>query len=100
MRAERQAAAAAVARDWPEGVCHFCGVTAEQVDGDRIRWLGQRRTVCSQPGCVRRLWLAVDQEERRTHQARRKRTPADIHQLKLAEAKARRRASRRKGKAA
>ena len=93
-----------VTRDWREGVCHFCGIRDEQVDGDRIRWYDAKRRICSQPGCVRRFQIAVEQEAHRLRRLRRtgKRTPAQVHEQILEERKARRRAARlrRKGKAA
>jgi hypothetical protein len=95
---DRQAIAANVAQSWQPGFCHYCGVTEEQVDGDHIRWLGAKRTVCSQPGCIRRFNSDIDRAIARIRQTQRKRTPADIHALKIEERRARRRASRLRGK--
>lgn len=91
---DRQAVAGVVARERPAGICHYCRVTEEQVDGDRIRWLGTKRTVCSQPGCIRKFDIDIDREIARQRQTKRKRTPAEIHALKIEERRSRRGASR------
>lgn len=35
------------------GVCQYCGVRDELVDGDGLRWHDVARTCCSQHGCVK-----------------------------------------------
>lgn len=103
MKPHRERIAAQLALDWPEGVCHYCAIADDQVDGDRIRWLGRRRKVCNQSGCVRRFNADIDRAEPEDRQARRKRTPGDIHLLKMQEKRERRAVSRarsRKRKAA
>ena len=99
--ARREWMADAIAASWPAGICHFCGIPDERVDGDRIRWVDSRRAVCSQPGCVRRFGSEV---EKALHAARpkRKRSPAEVHALILEERRRKRREYRlrRKGRAA
>jgi hypothetical protein len=91
-----------VTRSWPSGVCHFCGVLDEQVDGDRIRWADAHRSVCNQPGCLRRFRIEVDREGQRLRAANRRRTPAEVHEQIMKERRERRTAARarRKAKAA
>lgn len=98
MNPRLEAVAAAIARDWPSGRCHYCEITDAEVDGDKVSWLGARRTVCSKPGCVARFRADTAREEMRVRPQRRRRTPADIHELKREEARSRRRAARERRK--
>lgn len=98
MTPERSAIAVKLARDWPEGICRYCAIAEERVDGDRIRWLGRRRTVCNQPGCVRKFGLDIDRAEKADRRAKRKRTPAEIHELILDEKRRKRPASRERSR--
>lgn len=91
-------AAVLVASSWPAGVCHFCGLTEEHVDGDRVRWFNTSRTVCSQPGCIRQFGFEIDRWELR-HRRPRKLSPADVHELIREEAKRKRRQYREAAKA-
>jgi hypothetical protein len=103
VKPHRERIAAELARDWPEGVCHYCTISDDQVDGDRVRWLGRRRKVCNRSICVKRFNVDIDRAEMEDRQVTRKRTPADIHLLKMQEKRERRAASRarsRKRKAA
>jgi hypothetical protein len=69
------------------GICKYCRITDDQVDGCRISWIDMMRTCCNRSACVR----ARNEELRRQRAARpRPHTPADIHQLKKQEAAAKR----------
>jgi hypothetical protein len=69
-----------VARPTP-GRCRFCGITEDQIDGDRHRWLGDSRTVCAKPACIRAHYAEADRRKFEDRQRKRKRTPAEIHEL-------------------
>ena len=73
----------------PPGVCRFCKVTEDQVDGDKRSWLGKDRTCCSDYGCVRQHWAEVDRAKANARQATRRRSPAEVHRAIIAEQKAR-----------
>lgn len=79
---------------WPAGVCHYCGITDADVDGDRIGWLTPARCVCNQFACRRKFENAKRELARDLRQATRKRTPAEIHELKTKERAAKRRRNR------
>lgn len=99
---ERAQLAARIAGRWPAGVCHFCGIRDEQVDGDRIRWINDERSVCSQVGCVRQFNAEIGRAAFAGQRKPRKRTPADISELKEQERRQRAAAARarRKGRVA
>ena len=82
------------------GVCRFCGITDEQIDGDRVRWLGESRTVCSKPACIRAHYAAVDRRKSEHRQRTRKLSPAEIHALILKKRKRSRQGRGPKGRAA
>jgi hypothetical protein len=63
------------------GRCRFCGITEDQIDGDRHRWLGDSRTVCAKPACIRAHYAEADRRKFEDRQRNRKRTPAEIHEL-------------------
>jgi len=101
----RDAIAAALARSWPRGVCHFCELRDEQVDGDRHRWLNEQQNVCSATGCVIQMRNAVDRAMALQQRGRRKLTPPEVHELKMQKIRKRRQKYRakqaqRKGRAA
>jgi hypothetical protein len=101
----REAIGAAIARDWPRGVCHFCGIRDEQVDGDRHRWHSSRQDVCSAPGCIVQLNAAIDRAMMLLRRGNRKRSPGEIHRLQQEERRLKRqqyraRRAQRKGRAA
>jgi hypothetical protein len=79
------------------GECRFCGITDAEIDGDRFRWLNNRRDCCANPACVAARERKA--KEARETQARmnRKRTPAEIEDLKRQERAARRRRRSLKG---
>lgn len=35
------------------GVCQYCGVTDDQVDGDKLCWHDSNRDCCTRPSCVK-----------------------------------------------
>ena len=89
---DRERVAARLVSRWVSGQCRFCLITDEHVDGDRIRWAGSQRNVCSRSQCMRRFQDEVTRELGRVERAvQRKRTPAEIHALKLEERRAKRR---------
>jgi hypothetical protein len=80
------------------GVCEFCHVTDDQVDGCRLSWFDDTRTCCSKSGCIK----ARGEKARRRKVATpapRRRTPADIHALIVEERKAKRKRYRDAAKA-
>ncbi len=77
------------------GECRFCGVTEDKIDGDKLCWLGPSRTVCNKPGCVRAHYADRDRMAVLARKANRKRTPAEIHAIKLQEARDRRKRNRK-----
>jgi hypothetical protein len=86
------------------GKCHFCGCHGDSCKlatggDDRCTWLGVSRTVCTNPMCIRAHYADRDRVEVAAKKARRKRTPAEIHQLMIEERRERRHRSR-KGRAA
>jgi hypothetical protein len=86
------------------GTCQFCGDTDDedrggQIDGDRFRWLTDRRNCCSRFECERAWAAKVKKEKEEIARRRRKRTPAEIEDLKKQERAARRRRRSLKGAA-
>jgi hypothetical protein len=97
---ERERIAERIAQRAPARVCRYCGIRDEQVDGDRRRWLNRERNLCNAPGCIRQWSAMLDRAVAAANRRPRKRTPAEIHQLKLQEKRdARRRYRARKGAA-
>jgi hypothetical protein len=84
------------------GVCRFCGIAEDQVDGDKRRWLGESRTVCDAPACIRAHYAEIDRRKYVDRQKSRKRSPGEIHELIKKERREKRKAarSRQKGRAA
>jgi hypothetical protein len=80
-----------------QGKCRFCKADEARVDGDKLSWFGPDRTCCSQYDCIRQHWAEIDRAKRLRRP--RKRTPADIHEIKLAERSARSRRTRDAAKA-
>ena len=76
---DRERIAAIVAGRWPAGQCHYCHILDERIDGDRIRWIDQRRNVCSR--CVRAFHAEIDRAIARMLRPKRKMTPAEVHEL-------------------
>lgn len=87
-----------VAMNWTPGMCHFCGITDAEVDGDRVRWFNAWRTVCSKPGCIRQFDAEVARWERR-HRAPRRLNSAEVHELIREETKQKRKQYREAAKA-
>jgi hypothetical protein len=84
------------------GKCRFCGITEDRIDGDRRCWLGESRTVCNAPACIRAHYAERDRQKYTDRQRSRKRTPGEIHELIKKERREKRKAAqqRRKGRAA
>lgn len=98
MTAREQVEEAAAAA-WPRGVCHFCEVEEDRVDGDRIRWLRVERNVCSQPGCIRAFSAVVERALARLTRRPRKLSPGQVHELILEKERKKRREYRERAKA-
>lgn len=79
-------------------VCRFCGDCDEehggQIDGGRFSWLTTRRDCCNRYACQSKNAAAKKQVADAVRQATRKRTPAQIEELKRQERAARRRRNR------
>lgn len=89
------------------GTCRFCGCTEDRAcrlpTGEPCSWFDRMRTICNNPACICQYFQAESRAAVEAFKSRpKKRTPADIHLLMLAEKRARRRAARarRKGKVA
>lgn len=92
---ERERAIAVLTAAWVRGECHYCHVRDAEVDGDKIAWFRPERDLCNQYGCRRRFESAVMQVQIRMAPRRPpKRTPAEIHELKMQERRDARRRSR------
>lgn len=84
------------------GVCRFCGCSSAEDEaracttptGDPCHWFDFERTVCSNPPCTRRFEAERAQFKADRAVRDRKRTPAEIHRLKLQEARDRRKQAR------
>lgn len=59
-----------------EGVCRFCGCTAENPcvlpSGDECGFATRLRTRCTAPACVRAFWKELDAEIEADRERRRK----------------------------
>jgi hypothetical protein len=86
------------------GVCAYCGVTDEQIDGNRLSWHDASRTCCSKYACVKAHHIAS-----RNRVAKPKSRFAELAalgwergaiRLQLEREKAAARRARRRGKAA
>jgi hypothetical protein len=79
------------------GVCRFCGVTEDQVDGDRLSWLDGTRTCCNKFHCRKR-----DANEKRSKPRPPSKYPGWGYGAVAIEKRreARRRARRQRGRAA
>lgn len=67
----------------PSGICRFCKITEEKVDGNKRSWYGKDRTCCNQSSCVRQhheeivtIKRKVQVEQQRQESARRQRNDA------------------------
>jgi len=67
----------------PSGICRFCKITEEHVDGNKRSWYGKDRTCCSQSACIREhheelvtIRRNVEIEQQRQESARRQRQEA------------------------
>ena len=70
------------------GTCKFCGCMEMSAcvlpNGDPCSWLDMSRTVCNAPACIRQNADLI----RRILRGSRRRSPAEIEALKLAERRA------------
>jgi hypothetical protein len=82
----------------PPGVCRYCNCTEENAcrlpDGEACAWLNTDRDVCSAPACLAAHSRALKRDERRRYQRPRRRTPADILELRKQEQSDRRKRAR------
>ncbi len=67
------------------GVCQHCGITDDQVDGDKLSWHDGRRTCCSKYACVKKHKAQIRQKRQEWIAAGRKRSPAEIYELQRQE---------------
>jgi hypothetical protein len=87
----------------PAGTCRFCGCTEAKPcklpDGESCWWLLASRNCCTAPACISAYYAAREGAALQAWRARpRKRTPAQIHALKLEERRAKRRKPPAQGK--
>lgn len=58
------------------GVCRYCGVTDDQVDGNKLSWHDAERTCCSKYACVKKhhsaARIAQRQEQDQAREQQRK----------------------------
>ena len=87
------------------GVCTYCGVTDEQVDGNKLSWHDATRTCCSKYSCVK----AHCKAQRKARQPKPKSRFAELlaqgfgvgaARIEIEREERRRRRQRGKGKAA
>lgn len=85
------------------GVCRYCRCTEANAcrlpEGDTCWWINAGRDVCSNPACIRRLYADKAIRDAELRRRTRKRTPAEIHALKLEEARQKRAQYREAAKA-
>jgi hypothetical protein len=72
------------------GICEFCKITDDEIDGCRISWLDSSRTCCNKFACRKQHEQKIAAEKTARMRAARRRTPGEIHQLIKEEAKAKR----------
>lgn len=94
----RASAAALLTRHWVAGVCHFCGVGEDEIDGDRLRWYDGSRAVCSRPGCIRQFADLVDRAAQPVPRPRRL-SPGEVHARIMEERRRKRKQYREAAKA-
>ncbi len=81
------------------GCCRHCGCTelgpCRLEDGETCVWLDSTRAVCSAPGCIVRERQRLRAREARM-KAPRRRTPAEVHEEIMREAREKRRRARKR----
>jgi hypothetical protein len=81
------------------GICQFCKVTDDQVDGDKLSWHNAARNCCSKFDCVKRYRAQIRLARQKWIAAGRKRSPAEIYELQRTERRARNKRYREAAKA-
>lgn len=81
------------------GVCRHCGVTEDQVDGDKLCWHDGRHTCCSKYACVKQHKAQLRKAREEWKAAGRKKTPAEIYELQRKERQEKNRRYREAAKA-
>ena len=80
------------------GRCRYCGCTELEPcrleDGEACCWLDSTRTVCSAPACIVRERGRIARCLARTMRTRR--TPAEVHEQIMREAREKRRRARKR----
>ena len=98
----RERAEELVVREWPADVCHYCGCTEDNAcrlpNGDPCGWLRWGR-VCNAPNCIRAFQAEVERLVARLSRRPHKRTPGEVHQQILDDARAKRKQYREAAKA-
>lgn len=84
------------------GICRFCKCTEESPCGvppcgEPCAWANRERDVCTNPTCLIRWADERRAQEARSRAAKRKRTPAEIHELILRKKRGNRAQRRLKG---
>jgi len=78
--------------------CRFCRCDESHAcrlpDGDACAWFDQERTICSAPACLAAHFRELERERRRREQRPRRRTPAEILEIRKQEQRARRKRAR------
>lgn len=99
----RERAEELVARWWPAGVCHYCRCTEDNAcklpNGDPCGWFVAGRNVCNAPACIRAFQGEVERMLAEMARRPRKRTPGEVHEQILEEARQKRRQYREAAKA-
>jgi hypothetical protein len=76
------------------GTCQFCGDKDEdeggQIDGNRFSWLNGRRNCCTRSECTRAHAQKVKDNKATQARMNRRRTPAEIEELRKKERAAKR----------
>jgi hypothetical protein len=81
------------------GVCQFCKVTDDQVDGNKLSWHNGARNCCSRYDCVKKYYAQLKRARQRFQSETRKRTPGEIYELQKQERRDRNRRYREAAKA-
>jgi hypothetical protein len=81
------------------GVCQFCRVTDDEVDGNKLSWHNTARNCCSRYACVSRYKEQIRRARRDFQSKTRKKTPAEICELQRQERQAKNRRYREAAKA-
>jgi hypothetical protein len=80
------------------GACRFCRCTEANAcrlpDGEACAWFDATRTLCSAPACLAAHFRELERARRRANERPRRRSPAEIIEIRKQEQRERRRRAR------